>query len=141
MEATEFQMAVEFVLDGSRITSLEAFYDEISRALIPGVSWGRNLDAFDDILSGGFGTPDEGFIIIWSNSTISKEKLGYPETVRQLKIMLANCHPTNREGVKRKLQDAGAGTGETVFDWVVDIILDHCPEGEQAEDNVRLVLD
>jgi hypothetical protein len=33
-------MATEYVIDGSRITSLEAFYDEISRVLIPGHQWG-----------------------------------------------------------------------------------------------------
>jgi RNAse (barnase) inhibitor barstar len=40
---------------------LEAFYDEISRVLVPGHDWGRNLDAFEEILKGGWGTPAEGF--------------------------------------------------------------------------------
>ena len=53
-------MATEYVLDGFRITTLETFYEEISRVLIPGRQWGRNLDAFNDILRGCFGTPDEG---------------------------------------------------------------------------------
>ncbi|MGE0056152.1 MAG: hypothetical protein AB7S74_18305 [Hyphomicrobium sp.] len=39
-------MATEYILDGSRITPLETFDDEISRVLIPGHEWGRNLDAF-----------------------------------------------------------------------------------------------
>lgn len=56
-------MATEYILDGTRITSLETFYDEISRVVIPGHQWGRNLDALNDILRGGFGTPDEGFTI------------------------------------------------------------------------------
>jgi len=37
------------------------------------------------------------------------------------------------------LSDARAGVGQTVF--VVEIIRDHGPGGEQAEDNVRIVLD
>ena len=94
-------MATEYVIDGSRITSLETFYDEIGHVLIPGHQWGRNLDAFNDILRGGFGTPDEGFTLKWSHSAVSKEKLGYPETVRQLEIRLARCHPSNREEVRR----------------------------------------
>ena len=47
-------------IDGNAFRTLEEFYDEISRKLVPGASWGRNLDAFSDILSGGFGTPDGG---------------------------------------------------------------------------------
>jgi RNAse (barnase) inhibitor barstar len=55
-----------YTIDGNNFNSLEGFYEEVSNILIPGASWGRNLDAFDDILSGGFGTPDEGFILVWN---------------------------------------------------------------------------
>jgi hypothetical protein len=30
--------------------------------------------------------------------------------------------------------------GSTLFDWVVEIIRDHGPGGDEAEDNVRLEL-
>lgn len=133
-------MVTEYIIDGSQITSLEAFYDEISRVLIPGHQWGRNLDAFNDILRGGFGTPDEGFTLKWSFSAASKEHLGYPETVRQLEIRLECCHPSNRESVARMLTDARLGVGETVFDWLLYIIRKHGPGGEESQDNVRLVL-
>src|SRR5262245_56630831 len=69
-------------IDGARFGSLEEFYDEVGEQLIPGATWGRNLDAFDDILRGGFGTPDEGFVLVWKNHAISRERLGYKETVR-----------------------------------------------------------
>jgi len=49
-----------FVIDGFQFSTLDGFFDEISRKLIPGAQWGRNLDAFNDILRGGFGTPEEG---------------------------------------------------------------------------------
>ncbi|MBL8537674.1 MAG: barstar family protein [Hyphomonadaceae bacterium] len=42
-------MTPEYVIDGSRITSLETFYDEITRVVIPDYPWGRNLDAFNDM--------------------------------------------------------------------------------------------
>lgn len=51
-----------YEIDGAHFSTLEDFYDEISRVLIPGAYWGRNLDAFNDILRGGFSTPEEGFI-------------------------------------------------------------------------------
>jgi RNAse (barnase) inhibitor barstar len=64
-----------YEIDGNRFSTLEGFYDEVDRA--PGLSyWGHNLDAFDDVLRGGFGTSDEGFTIRWKNHAISKERLG-----------------------------------------------------------------
>ena len=131
----------EYVIDGSRIVSLDAFYNEISRVLIPGHKWGRNLDAFDDILSGGFGTPVDGFMLRWSRAAFSKEKLSYVETSKYLEEKLQHCHPSNRGSVRVELTNARARTGPTLFDWLVDIIRDHGEGGEQAEDNVRLVLD
>jgi RNAse (barnase) inhibitor barstar len=70
-----------YIIDGEHFSSLDEFYTEISRVLIPGVPWGRNLDAFNDILRGGFGTPEEGFVLIWRNAARSQHALGYPATV------------------------------------------------------------
>jgi len=64
-----------YEIDGERFTNLEGFYDEIGRVLAPGAKWGRNLNAFNDILRGGFGTPDGGFILRWTNAQISKQRL------------------------------------------------------------------
>jgi RNAse (barnase) inhibitor barstar len=130
----------EFVIDGLNFSTLEGFYDVISADLIPGSSWGRNLDAFNDILRGGFGTPDEGFKFIWRNSNMSREKLGYDETVRQLEKRLAKCHPDNRKSVQQRLEEARRHIGSTVFDWLVEIINDHGPNGIESQDNVILVL-
>ena len=131
----------EYVIDGARFDSLETFFDEVSHVLIPGSVWGRNLDAFNDILRGGFGTPEGGFTLRWCKSAISKRTLGYPETVRQLGIRLRQCHPDNRNYVRQDLRNAQASTGPTVFDWLVEIIRRHSSGGTEAEDNVVLVLD
>ena len=48
----------------------------MSERLIPGASWGRNLDAFNDILHGGFGTPDGPFVIRWHQSATTRARLG-----------------------------------------------------------------
>ncbi|WP_375205725.1 barstar family protein [Hyphococcus sp.] len=118
-------MLKQFQIDGSNIKSLDDFYDEISRVLIPNVFWGRNLDAFDDILGGGFGTPDEGFVIRWSNSAASRNGLGYSQTVRELEVRLNNCHPSNRSKVQSEIELAKQSLGPTAFDWLIDIIDDH----------------
>ncbi len=131
----------KYEVDGERFSTLEGFYEEVSRVLIPGVDWGRNLDAFNDILRGGFGTPAGGFILRWRNHAVSQERLGYPETVRQLGLRLKRCHPANRQRVAETLQQAMTRRGPTVFDWLVEIVRDHGAGGAQAADGVELLLD
>ena len=75
-----------YEIDGADFQTLEEFYEVVSRVLIPDSSWGRNLDAFNDILRGGFGTPEGGFVFVWVNSALSRERLGYNATVRQFPL-------------------------------------------------------
>jgi RNAse (barnase) inhibitor barstar len=129
-----------YEIDGARFSTLKGFYDEISRALIPGADWGHNLDAFNDILRGGFGTPEGGFVLRWVNSDVSRQRLGYPETVRQLERRLQRCHPSNRPSVARDLERARRGEGATAFEWLVEIIAIHASGGREEDDGVELVL-
>ena len=78
---------------------------------------------------------------MWQNHRRSRERLGYEETIRQLELRLERCHPTAREAVGRELEAARRGEGQTVFDWLVEIIRDHGPGGRQAVDGVILDLD
>jgi RNAse (barnase) inhibitor barstar len=130
-----------YEIDGCDFATLEEFYDAVSRVLIPSAGWGHNLDAFNDILRGGFGTPYGGFVLRWKHSSVSRERLGYPETVRQLERRLACCHPANRQWVGEDLEQARQGVGPTVFDWLVEIIQVHGGGGQEQEDGVELVLD
>ena len=80
-----------YQIDDSRFSTLEEFFTEFYRTVPPR----RNppfpsLDGFNDVLRGGFGTPEEGFTIRWKNHELSRERLGYPETVRQLEQRLLN---------------------------------------------------
>src|SRR5437667_5608339 len=110
------QQKPTYEIDGSRFSTLEGFYDEISRVIIPGAEWGRNLDAFNDVLRGGFGTPEDGFVLRWKGSRLSRARLGYPETVRQLERRLGRCHPSNRASVADDLEAARNNVGPTVAD-------------------------
>jgi barstar (barnase inhibitor) len=94
-----------------------------------GVSYfGRNLDAFADCLSGGPGMPeDDDFAVEWRDHEVSRQHLGYAETVRQLEIRLSLCHPTNKPAVRADLENAHAGRGPTVFEWLVEIFNDKVP--------------
>ncbi len=113
-----------YEIPGEQVRTLEDFYRLIGEAINgPPGYFGLNLDAFRDCLSGGFGTPEEGgYIIRRLRSEESREALGYPETIRQLEIRLARCHPLNRELVAQQLAQARRRQGPTVFDWLVEII-------------------
>jgi RNAse (barnase) inhibitor barstar len=134
-------MKPSLVIDGSRFSTLEEFFEEVSRILIPGANWGRNLDAFNDILRGGFGTPEGGYILVWKNHEMSRIRLGHPETIRQLGFHLDQCHPSNISYIQEQLAAAKKSEGTTVFDWLVEIIEIHGASGREAEDGVELVLD
>jgi RNAse (barnase) inhibitor barstar len=99
-------VVVEYIIDGKDFASLNEFYDEITAVLIPDDYWGQNLDAFNDISGGGFGTLDNGFRIRWINSDVSRRNPGHSETVRQLERGLQKCHPTNRTSVAAQLAKA-----------------------------------
>ncbi|MFD8808094.1 barstar family protein [Streptomyces sp. NPDC059597] len=124
-------MTTTYVLDGTRISTLEDFWRVVGEAVNgTGGYFGRNLDAFADCLSGGFGTPDDDdYVVEWRDHQVSRERLGHPETARQLEIRLARCHPTNRPSVRADLDAAREGRGTTVFDWLVEIFDDRVPGG------------
>ena len=130
-----------YEIEGARFRTLEEFFNEVAAVVVPGSDWGRNLDAFNDILRGGFGTPEGGFTIQWRNHAVSKERLGHAETVKLLEAKLQHCHPSNRRSVTQELADARAGRGSTVFHWLVEIIRNHGPGGDEAQDGVQLILD
>ncbi|KAL6045049.1 1-phosphatidylinositol-3-phosphate 5-kinase, partial [Balamuthia mandrillaris] len=131
-----FVMIPDEELDGNRIEDLDSFYDEVARQLLsPGISWGRNLSALDDILRGGFGTP-EGTVwrIRWVNSQRSRQQLGHAALARWLEQGLTRVHPSNRKLWEERLAEARAGRGETLFDKLVEVIRDHAPRSLEASD-------
>jgi len=118
-----------YVIDGGRVGSLEDFWRVMGEAVNgPGGYFGQNLDAFNDCLRGGFGTPDDDdFVVEWRDHELSQGNLGYLETVRQLELRLGRCHPSNSPSVRADLQAARAGHGPTVFDWLVEIFEEQIP--------------
>ena len=53
---------MRIVIDGSRFSDIGGFYDEMEHILTKDLSWrtGRNMDAFHDLLRGGFGVFEYG---------------------------------------------------------------------------------
>ena len=127
------------VIDGSRFDDFDGFAVEFSK-LLTDYTWRGNLDAFNDILRGGFGTPEGGFVLRWSRSDLSRSALGYGATAARLESLLGTCHPTNRESIAARLEDAQRHVGPTLFDELVEIIETHGPGGIGADSGVELDL-
>jgi len=116
-----------FIIDGDNFNTLDEFFDEVQRELIGNFKeFGRNLDAFNDILNGSFGKFDDELIkIIWKNSEKSKQDLGFPETIKYLEAKLKKCHPSNKDSFKNELQDAQENKGNPLFQIIIEIISGH----------------
>ena len=127
-------------IDGERFSTLDEFFRHFQEQALGGARYGSNLDSFHDVLRGGFGTPEDGFLLIWKNHRLSQDRLGYAETQRVLRRQLTTCHPANDERVQAELALAQQHQGETVFDWLVHIISIHGPGGEEQEDGIELFL-
>lgn len=69
------------VIDGASFVDFAGFVREFSQLLCHG-TWNGSLDAVNDILRGGFGTPETGWVLKWVNSDSSRVMLGYDATVR-----------------------------------------------------------
>src|ERR1035441_6835120 len=104
----------EYVVDGSRFTTLAETASEFTRVLGLAMPWNGNLDAFNDFLHGGFGTPDDGFILIWRHSDFSRQRLGYGETIHWLEERVQHCHPSNVAHFQERIVAAHQLEGETL---------------------------
>jgi hypothetical protein len=127
------------VIDGANFADFDGFAREFSR-LLRNYAWRGNLDAFNDLLRGGFGTPEHGWVLRWLNSEPSRAALGYEETARRLEGLLLTCHPSQRPNIRARINSARRGEGPTLFDEIVDIIRVHGPGGNESEDGVLLEL-
>ncbi|MBL8890284.1 MAG: barstar family protein [Planctomycetaceae bacterium] len=64
------------VIDGLNCTSPKSIANEFTASLGLSRQWQGNLDALDDMLYGGFGTPEGGFVLVWNDSKRSEAALG-----------------------------------------------------------------
>jgi len=117
------------IIDGSRIKDIPSFYDEINRVFMVEVDWklGPSLDAFNDMLYGGYGeiNENEPIRLIWENYQKNKEDLGLELTKNYYEDKLNYPSTFNVEFVKEKLYELANGTGKTYFEIILEIIADH----------------
>jgi hypothetical protein len=65
------------VIDGSRFDDFAGFVAEAAEQLLPTSNWHGSLDAFNDMLRGGFGAPESGFVLEWREASRSRRQLGH----------------------------------------------------------------
>lgn len=124
------------VIHGGHFSSLNGFYEEVSRTLMKDTDWKvGTLDGFDDILYGGFGVFEnqEEVEIVWKESQKSKEDLGLIATQEFYENKIRQGKPFNVELAQQKLNDLIDGKGQTLFDILIEIIESHT--------NITLILD
>ncbi|WP_336687897.1 ribonuclease inhibitor [Chryseobacterium bernardetii] len=124
------------VIHGGHFSSLNVFYEEVSRVLMKDTDWKvGTLDGFDDILYGGFGVfeSQEEVEIVWKESQKSKEDLGLIATQEFYENKIRQGKPFNVELAQQKLNDLIDGKGQTLFDILIEIIESHT--------NITLILD
>lgn len=84
-------MKNEYVINGAKFSTEKGFYKEVERKLTLGLDYniGRNLNAFNDVLRGGFGAfeCDEKIILRWKNLNKSRERLNERLMNRILEIL------------------------------------------------------
>lgn len=128
---------LEIILDGNNFSNMDEFYDEIKAVFTKDYDdyVGRNLDAFNDLLRGGFGVFEYGtpLTIKWLNADKSREDLGYEATALQYEKAIAKCPEESKPFIQEKIDMARAGKGQTLFDLIVEIILDTEDSGHDCE--------
>ena len=87
--------------------------------------WDGHLDVFNDILD--WPNDFEPYKLIWSESELAREHLGYQAMAGWLRKQLGECVPGAPawDQWQRQLADAERGQGSTMFDWLVEIIRTH----------------
>lgn len=131
---------VKYRVDGKKIHGLDEFFREVSRQLFPDIPvWNYNFDGFDDMLGGGFGTPEIGCVLFWDHHEVSRAFLGYEETIRVLEKRQEKSHPTARNDIAKNLRRAKRREGPTVFDDIIELFERHRPE-ENKKYSVELRL-
>jgi RNAse (barnase) inhibitor barstar len=69
-------MRPEVIIDANQFSDLAGFAEQFNEVALRGQHrWSGNLNAFNDILRGGFGTPEGGFTVVWLNHQKSRRDL------------------------------------------------------------------
>ena len=122
-------MKTQIIINGSAIHDIKSFYDEVNRVFMAEEEWeiGQSLDAFSDLLYGGFGAikGKDPVDLIWLDVEKSREALGHEATKAYYLEKLKPDSSFNKILFQEKLTALECGVGETYFDIITEIISEH----------------
>lgn len=122
-------MEKNLIIEGDEIYNIASFYEEINRVFMPNEDWkiGESLDAFSDLLYGGFGEikGNEPIKFIWRNIEKSKIALGLEITQAFYKDKLSNPGLYNVQWIQDKLNALEKGEGQTYYEIIIEILSAH----------------
>lgn len=118
-----------FTIHGENFSDISGFYGEVNRIFMQGETWqlGESLDAFDDLLYGGFGAlaNEKEIWLVWRGFEKSKVDLGLQATKDFYLQKLRQPQVYNAEWARQKLAGLEAGTEKTYFEILLEIIAQH----------------
>lgn len=118
-----------FVIDSRHFDDIPGFFRELNRLFMQGEDWqlGESLDAFDDLLYGGYGAlaGQKEIRLLWRGAHKSRTDLG-PETTQDFyRNKLLQPQRYNPAWARQQLAALEAGTGKTYFETLLEIIAQH----------------
>lgn len=116
-------------LNGAHVHDIPSFYAEVNAVFMADESWqlGQSLDAFNDLLYGGFGAlcGNEPVTLVWLHAEHSRTALGLDATRRYYQDKLAQPECFNSAHFQRQLDALENGSGQTYFDILLELIAEH----------------
>jgi hypothetical protein len=111
-------------IDGSKFSDFKGFVAEFNvKVFGDDKTWSGSLDQLNDMLRGGYGTPDEPFSIRWIHSKKSRVDLDHKAMLDWLEKGRKIVHPSNVDRWEKMIEVAQSNRGETIFLILVDVIV------------------
>lgn len=120
-----------YVIDGRGVGTFDDFIEATNTGLIRSVGgeWDGNLDALNDYL---YWPEGESYELEILGAQVCATRLGHVAMARWLHENLEHCHPSARAGVEQRLERAQEGRGQTLFQFVLEVV--------ESNPCVRLIL-
>ena len=115
--------------DGAAANSRAGFYEEVERNFASNLSWkiGRNLNAFNDVLRGGFTFHDydEKVVIHWQSCAKSIRGLDGKSMVAEYEEFFNLSTPLDRTAILALLKKGNRCKGGAFFPMVCELIVEN----------------
>lgn len=118
-----------YVVDGKTFETLEGFFDVMSRHLAVSTESAKTLEEFEMMLEREFTDANNGMVLVWKNHHLSKESLGFEETLRSLEKKLKACHHSDVLTLRKELARTKKGNGVLLFDAIITLLKRYTQKG------------